>query len=68
MEVMKYGLDILGTLPWKVNTEVLEKQIQVYNEGGNKKLSIACTFDKPFPPHPEEADEEQMKVGDVIIR
>ncbi|KAL5254312.1 hypothetical protein ACHWQZ_G013925 [Mnemiopsis leidyi] len=63
IDVIKYGLDVLGTLPWKVNSKILEKQIEVFNAGGLEKLSIATVFDKEYPEAPNRStvDEDVMK-------
>ena len=47
-----------------LSLQILQKQIQLYNQGGSNKLSIAPVFDKLFPerPEPGEGDVENVSM------
>lgn len=53
------SLNQLASIPWKVNTDVLDVIIKVFNDGGNDKLDV------PQPPQslePLDVTREDEKV------
>lgn len=53
------SLNQLGSIPWRVNTSILDIVINIFNSGGNDKLSIPPP-PPPMPP-PSEVTEETSK-------
>lgn len=40
------SLNVLSTCPWRINTQVLDLLIEVFNNGGSKELEVAESMDK----------------------
>ena len=44
------SLNFLGTIPWKINTKILDLLIQIFNEGGSDPLEVPRSPNSLTPP------------------
>lgn len=57
IELVMEGLNVLGRTPWKINKDVFDVVLQVWNSGERLGKMPPAVWDKPEPvPPPEDAD------------
>ncbi|KAI0798166.1 DNA/RNA polymerase [Abortiporus biennis] len=58
VELIFAGLDVLGTTPWKINKDVFDVVLEVWNSGEGLAKVPPAVFDSPEPPRPANADSD----------
>ena len=56
VELVYAALDVLGTTPWKINREVFEVVLKVWNAGERFHKIPPAVFDRSEPEKPENSD------------
>ncbi|KAG6906515.1 hypothetical protein DXG01_013542 [Tephrocybe rancida] len=58
VELVFAGLDVLGSTPWKVNREIFEVVLEVWNAGYRVGKLPPAEYDRPEPEMPAEAESD----------
>ena len=58
VELVYAGLDVLGSTPWKINRQVFDVVLKVWNSGERFCKIPPATFDEPEPTKPENYDTD----------
>ncbi|KIN96613.1 hypothetical protein M404DRAFT_16854 [Pisolithus tinctorius Marx 270] len=53
VELVYAGLDVLGSTPWKINKQIFDVVLKVWNSGERLSKIPPAVFDKPEPEKPE---------------
>ncbi|KAF8520293.1 hypothetical protein JB92DRAFT_2828183 [Gautieria morchelliformis] len=64
LELIYAGLDVLGSMPWRINKDIFDVVLQVWNAGARflKIPPVACEQPEPVPPPDYEADARLKSV------
>jgi DNA-directed RNA polymerase len=58
VELVYAGLDVLGSTPWRINRQVFDVVLKVWNSGERFCKIPPVTFDEPEPIKPENYDTD----------
>ncbi|KAF8064220.1 DNA/RNA polymerase [Lyophyllum atratum] len=58
VELVFAGLDVLGSTPWKINKEVFDVVLKVWNSGERMGKLPPAVYDQPEPEAPENIDTD----------
>lgn len=58
VELVYAGLDVLGATPWKVNRNVFDVVLEVWNAGGRLCKVPPAIYDQPEPVKPDNFDTD----------
>lgn len=58
LELVYAGLDVLGSTPWKINREVFDIVLRVWNSGKRLGKIPPVAYDEPEPEKPENYDTD----------
>ena len=58
VELVYAGLDVLGSTPWKINRDVFDVVLKVWNSGERLCKIPPAVYDKPEPEKPENLDTD----------
>ncbi|KAF9006988.1 DNA/RNA polymerase [Cyathus striatus] len=62
LELVFAALDVLGSTPWRINREVFDVVLQVWNSGERMGKMPPATYDEPEPSAPENEVDMKSKV------
>lgn len=60
MELVLAGLDVLGSTPWKINKNVYDVVLKVWNSGERMGKIPPAQFDQPAPEPPENYEKDLL--------
>ena len=58
LELVYASLDVLGSTPWKINREIFDVVLKVWNSGERLGKIPPAVFDQPEPEKPEDYDTD----------
>jgi DNA-directed RNA polymerase len=67
IELVYAGLDVLGSTPWKINRQVFDVVLSVWNSGQRMPKIPPAEYDGPEPEKPAHA-EVDMKARSVYMQ
>lgn len=65
VELVYAGLDVLGSTPWKINREIFDVVLTVWNSGVRLCKIPPATYDVPEPVKPSEEALREVKTKSV---
>lgn len=68
MELVYAGLDILGSTPWRVNKNIFDIVLQVWNSGERMGKIPPAEFDKPEPVLEEGQERDIQERTNFLVR
>jgi DNA-directed RNA polymerase, mitochondrial len=68
VELVFAGLDVLGSTPWKINRQVFDIVLQVWNSGERLCKIPPQTYDAPEPEKPANELERDIKAKSVYLQ
>lgn len=67
VELVYAGLDVLGSTPWKINKEVFDVILKVWNSGERMGKLPPAVYDQPEPEVPPNVDSD-IKAKSIYIQ
>lgn len=67
VELVYAGLDVLGSTPWKINKEVFDVILKVWNSGERMGKLPPAVYDQPEPEAPPNVDSD-IKAKSIYIQ
>ena len=61
VELVYAGLDVLGSTPWKVNRNVFDVVLKVWNSGERMGKLPPVTYEHPEPERPQNYETDMME-------
>jgi DNA-directed RNA polymerase, mitochondrial len=68
LELVYAGLDVLGSTPWKVNREIFDVVLQVWNSGQRLGKIPPAVPEEPEPEKPENYDTDPRARSNYLAR
>ncbi len=68
VELVFAGLDVLGSTPWKINKDIFDVVLNLWNSGERLCKSPPATFDLPVPVNSESFDTDPKAKAIYLAR
>jgi DNA-directed RNA polymerase, mitochondrial len=66
VELVYAGLDVLGSTPWKINKDIFDVVVIVWNSGERMGKVPPAEYDQPEPQPPENMDDLEARSHHMI--